>query len=310
MAAPTAINPSVAAERQAVRRHWLLCAPALSVLLFAASGPLLIVLVYSFLTSGEYGGVVWKTSTDGWFSVVFQRDIFDDTISLADAHLTILWRSVRLSFYTTLSTIVLGFPTAYFIATRPAKSRNIWLFLITIPFWTNLLIRTFAIMEVIRNEGMINTLLIFAGIIDTPIQMMNTDFAIMVGMTYVYLPLMVLPLYAAMERLDFSLVEAAYDLYATRLRVLLRVIIPLVRPGIVAGSILVFIPATRELSAAIFLYSIKSRVLSVLLFDKSDEGNFEILAAIGLILVVITIGMVLIGFRILGRDFMLRRTAA
>ncbi len=105
------------------------------------------------------------------------------------------------------------------------------------------MIRTFAIMELIRNEGTVNTLLMALGIIDEPIQMLYTEFAIMLGMLYVYLPLMVLPLYASMERLDFSLVEAAYDLYATRFRVLRKVIIPLVKPGIVAGSILVFVPS-------------------------------------------------------------------
>ena len=232
-----------AAQRKRIRKSWLLSTPALVVLAFAASGPLLIVLLYSFLTSGEYGGVVWKFSTEAWFNVVFLRDIFDDTIKLADAHLRILLRSIKLSSFTTVTTLAIGFPTAYFIATRSRKTRNIWLFLITIPFWTNLLIRTFAILEVIRNEGLINLFLQTLGIIDQPIQMLFTDFAIMVGMTYVYLPLMVLPLYASMERLDFQLVEAAYDLYATRSKVLRRVIIPLVKPGIIAGSILVFIPS-------------------------------------------------------------------
>ena len=97
--------------------------------------------------------------------------------------------------------------------------------------------------ELVRNEGTVNTLLLWLGVIDAPIQMLYTEFSILVGMVYVYLPLMVLPLYAAMERLDFSLVEAAYDLYATRFQVLRRVIVPLVKPGVVAGSILVFVPS-------------------------------------------------------------------
>ncbi len=231
------------AQKKEIRKNWWLSSPALLILFFAASGPLLIVLVYSFLGAGEYGGVVWTFSTDAWFNVVFHRDIFDGTVGLAGAHMLILWRSVKLSFFTTITTLAIGFPTAYFIATRPRKTRNLWLFLITIPFWTNLLIRTFAILEVIRNGGLINTVLQLLGIINEPIQMLYTDFAIMVGMTYVYLPLMVLPLYASMERLDFNLVEAAYDLYASRKQVLRRVIIPLVKPGVIAGSILVFIPS-------------------------------------------------------------------
>ncbi len=181
-------------QKKIARRNWLLSTPALVVLTLAASGPLLIVLVYSFLRAGEYGGVVWSFSIDAWFNVVFHRDIFDGTTALADAHMLILWRSIKLSFFTTLTTLVVGFPTAYFIATRPRKTRSLWLFLITIPFWTNLLIRTFAILEVIRNEGLINTGLQTLGIITEPIQMLYTDFAIMIGMTYVFLPLMVLPL--------------------------------------------------------------------------------------------------------------------
>jgi spermidine/putrescine transport system permease protein len=217
--------------------------PALLIILFAATGPLLIVVVYSFLAPGPYGDVIWQFSSDGWTRVFLERDIFDDTLSIADAHLSIFMRSVKLSIVTTIATLIFGFPTAYFIATRSQSSREIWLFLITIPFWTNLLIRTFAVLEVIRNEGLINTVAMKLGLINTPIQMLFTDGAILTGMIYVYLPLMVLPLYASMEKLDFRLVEAGYDLYATPFRVLTRIIIPLVKPGIIAGSILVFIPS-------------------------------------------------------------------
>ena len=238
-----AADPVSNKQRSRTRWNWLLSAPALVVLAAAASGPLLIVLVYSFLGAGEYGGVVWTFSTDAWFNVVFFRDIFDGTTRLADAHMKILGRSVRLSFMTTLITLAIGFPTAYVIATRPRKTRSFWLFLITVPFWTNLLIRTFAIMEVIKNQGIVNNLLMGLGVIEAPIQMLYTDFAIMLGMTYVYLPLMILPIYASMEKLDFRLVEAGYDLYASRFRVLKRVIVPLVKPGVVAGCILVFIPS-------------------------------------------------------------------
>ncbi len=231
------------AARDDVRRRWLLSMPALVIIFLAGIGPLFIVLVYSFLAPGNYGDVKWQFSTDAWVGVILQRDIFDGTLSIADAHLQIFLRSVTLSLATTVLTLIFGFPTAYFIATRPENRRDIWLFLITIPFWTNLLIRTFAMMEVLRNEGLVNGLLRWLHIIDQPIQIMYTDFAVLVGMAYVFLPLMVLPLFASMEKLDFRLVEAGYDLYATRFQVLRRVIVPLVKPGIVAGSILVFIPS-------------------------------------------------------------------
>ncbi|HWK68065.1 MAG TPA: ABC transporter permease [Rhizobiaceae bacterium] len=230
-------------ERADIRRRWLLAAPALAIVFFAAVGPLFIVLVYSFLAPGSYGDVKWQFSTDAWVGVFLERDIFDDTLSFASAHLSIFWRSVSLSIMTTILCLIFGFPTAYFIATRPEHRRDLWLFLITIPFWTNLLIRTFAMMEVLRNEGLVNSLLRGLGLTSQPIQFMYTDFAVLVGMTYVYLPLMVLPLYASMEKIDFRLVEAGYDLYASRFQVLRRIIVPLVKPGIVAGSILVFIPS-------------------------------------------------------------------
>jgi len=229
-------------EAAQVRRNWLLSLPALLLLAAGAIGPLFIMLIYSFLTPGKYGNVEWIFSLDAWRGILFTRDIFDETLKLADAHLTIFWRSVRLSFLTTVFTFVVGFPTAWFIATRPPRWRAFWLFLITIPFWTNLLIRTFAINQIIRNEGFLNTFLIKIGVISEPLNLLYTDLAVFLGMTYVYLPLMVLPLYAAIERFDHRLLEAGYDLYASRLAVLRRIIFPTVKPGIIAGSILVFIP--------------------------------------------------------------------
>lgn len=249
---PATANPNSAdraaeVERQAaarsVRNRWLLSAPALAIITMFAAGPLMIVLVYSFLSPGEYGNVEWQFSVKAWFNVILQRDIFDNSLQWADAHLSIFWRSVKLSIATTVLTATFGVPTAYFVATRGERTRNLWLFLITIPFWTNLLVRTIAIEQLIRNEGVLNYLMINLGIVDAPIQMLFTDFAVAVGMTYVYLPLMVLPVYASIEKLDFRLVEAGYDLYASRWTCFRRIIMPLVRPGLIAGSILVFVPS-------------------------------------------------------------------
>ena len=275
------------------RTGWALSAPALLLLAFAASGPLLIVLVYSFLTPGDYGNVVWKFSLDGWRGILFTRDIFDGTLQLADAHLTIFWRSVKLSLLTTAITFAVGFPTAWFIATRPPASRALWLFLITIPFWTNLLIRTVAINEVIRNEGILNTLLIWAGLITEPIRIIYTDTAVLIGMAYVYLPLMVLPLFAAIDRFDMKLLEAGYDLYASRWKVLRRVILPIVKPGIVAGSILVFVPSLGAYVTPRVLGGGKNMMIGNFIELQFGAGrNWPLGAALSMtLLIIVTIAL-------------------
>ncbi len=294
----TARETAIAAERQDVVTRLWLSTPALVIIFCAALGPLLVVLLYTFLAKGDYGGVKWIFSTEGWFSVFFERDIFDDTVTLADAHLSIFWRSVKLSLATTVLALLFGFPTAYFIATRSERTRDIWLFLVTIPFWTNLLIRTFAMMEVIRNEGIINTTLISLGIIDTPIQIMFTDTAIMMGLVYVYLPLMVLPLYASMEKLDFRIVEAGYDLYATRFQVLWRIIIPLVKPGIIAGSILVFVPSLGAYVTPRVLGGGKNLMLGNLIELQFGQGrNWPLGSALSITLMVIVMVAMLVYVR-------------
>jgi spermidine/putrescine transport system permease protein len=250
-------------------------------------------LVYSFLTPGDFGNVEWQFSWDGWISILFQRDIFDGTLGLADAHLTIFWRSIWLSVVTTVLAFVVGFPTAWFIATRPPAERPIWLFLVTIPFWTNLLIRTFAILEVIRSEGLINTALMGTGLIEEPIQMLYTDGAVLAGMAYVYLPLMVLPLYAAIDRFDMRMLEAAYDLYASRWMALRRVILPIVSPGIVAGSILVFVPSLGAYVTPRVLGGGKNMMIGNFIELQFGQGrNWPLGAALSMtLLVIVTVAL-------------------
>lgn len=290
-------------ETQSPRRRWLLLSPALTILTLAAAGPLMIVVLYSFLTPGDYGGIVWKFSTDAWFNVIAERDFFDDTVSFSDAHLSIFWRSVKLSLMTTIVAFLVGFPTAYFIATRPEKQRNMWMLLIMVPFWTNLLIRTFAVMEIIRNEGVVNSALMGIGLIDAPIQMLFTDFAVTLGMFYVYLPLMVLPIYASMERMDFSLVEAAYDLYASRWRVLRKVIFPIVKPGVVAGSILVFIPSLGAYVTPRVLGGGKNLMMGNLIELQFGQGrNWPLGAALSITLLAIVMIALIFYVRSVGTE--------
>jgi spermidine/putrescine transport system permease protein len=234
---------ALAAETAAIQRHRLLALPSLLTITLFGIGPLLVILVYSFLKAAPYGGVEWKFSANAYLNFLFQRDIFDDTLQFSADYLYIYLRSILFAVFTTLACLLIGFPTAYFMATRPPAQRNWWVLLITIPFWSNLLVRTLAIMFLIRDQGLINNMLSWAHMIDRPITMLYTNFAIMLGLLYSYLPFMVLPLYSSLEKLDFRLVEAGHDLYADKGQVLRRVIIPLSKPGIIAGCLLVFIPS-------------------------------------------------------------------
>ncbi len=289
--------------RRSARNGWLLSTPALVLLTCAAAGPLLIVVVYSFLTAGTHGNVVWEFSTAGWVGILWSKDIFTDEWVLADAHLTIFWRSVSLSMATTVFTFLLGFPTAWFIATRPPAQRALWLFLITIPFWTNLLIRTYAINEVLRKEGLVNALLLKLGVIQAPLDMLYGPFAIFIGMTYVYLPLMVLPLFAAIDRFDMKLLEAGYDLYASRMQVLRRVILPIVKPGIIAGSILVFVPSLGAYVTPRVLGGGKQMMIGNFIELQFLAGkNWPLGAALAMVLLIIVMAALLVYVRYANRE--------
>ena len=272
-------------EEKARVSRWLLTAPALITISLFGVLPLIIIIVYSFLKAAPYGGVVWSPTVEAYVSFLFQQDIFTEELVFSPDYLQIYVRSFIFAVGTTLICLVLGFPTAYFMATRPPKQRNWWVLLITIPFWSNLLVRTLAIMFIIRDEGLLNNLLIGLGVIQQPITMLYTDFAIVLGLFYSFLPFMVLPLYASLEKLDFRLVEAGYDLYASRPKVLFRIIIPLSRPGIIAGCLLVFIPALGAYVTPLILGGGKHLMIGDLIAQQFGSGrNWPLGAAQALIL--------------------------
>lgn len=209
---------------------------------FFMLAPLGLMAYVSFLERGLNGGVNWGShTTDAYVQFLFERNL-DDSLALNTDYLRIFLRSFLLSLSTTVLALLIGFPTALYMALQPPRYRNILVFLVTIPFWTNLLVRNYAWILLLRNSGLINTGLQSLGFIQEPLVLLNTPFAIGVGLTYSFLPFMVLPIYASLEKLDKRLMEAAFDLGANRRRVLSRVVIPLSAPGIIAGSVLVFIP--------------------------------------------------------------------
>ncbi|PWE34364.1 ABC transporter permease [Maritimibacter sp. 55A14] len=299
----TLVDARRAAEVRERRARWLLLAPALLTIGIFGLFPLTITLIYSFLSPGTYGGVTWEFSTDAYVQFLFERDIFDGTLEFSSTYLQIYGRSIGLAFVATVGALIIGFPTAYFIASKPPEQRNVWLFLITLPFWTNLLIRTYAVLLIIRDEGIINLGLINAGLIDRPISILYTDTAVFIGLIYSYLPFMVLPLYASLEKLDFRLVEAAYDLYATRFQVLRRIIVPAAKPGIVAGSILVFIPGLGAYITPTLLGGGKELMIGNLIaLQFGSSRNWPFGSAAALILMAVVMVALLIYVRNASRE--------
>lgn len=193
--------------------------------------PLMLIAAISVASRGIYGGVEWS------FTLSAYQYLADPL------YLRIYLRSLALAVATTAICLLLGFPLAYYMAGLPPRRQMVWLMLVMIPLWTNFLVRTYAWMFVLRADGLLNTVLMAAGLISSPLEILYTDRAVLIGLVYGYLPFMVLPLYAALERLDRSLIETARDLYAPGWARFTRIIVPLTKPGIIAGCVLVFIPS-------------------------------------------------------------------
>lgn len=220
----------------------ILTLPALLVIGVFMLVPLGYGLAYSFLTAGLYGGAQLPFTLEGYRQILYQRD-FDDSLYFTATYLIIIFRSVALATAAALLCAAFGLPVAWFIACQPAKWRTLLVFIVTLPFWVNSLVRTYCWVLLLRDQGLINLSLQHIGLTSKPIGLMYNDGATLLGLVYNFLPFMVLPIYAALERLDPRLIEAAHDLYATRMRVFSRIIIPLALPGLKAGALLVFAPA-------------------------------------------------------------------
>ena len=249
--------------------------------------PVLMMLVYSFLTKEFRGGVIWEPSLAAYDQFIFDRGLFgDEPPAIEWTYITIFARSIWQAALATMLCLIIGFPTAYYIATRSESTRGLWLFLITIPYWVNLLIRTVSMKFLIRDTGPFNQFLMSIGLFDSPIHIVNTNFAVQLGLFYSYLPFMVLPIYAAVERYNFALSEAAFDLYASRWTTLRRIVIPVVKPGIIAGCILVFIPSLGAFLAPDLLGGAKTFMIGSLIEEqfKGNAGNWPFGAAASMIL--------------------------
>ena len=258
-------------------------------------GPLLVMAVVSLMESNVYGGVHLKFSLSGYRQILFDTNLFDE-IEFNPAYIIIIGRSFILALAATFISLLIGFPAAYYIARQSDRTKNILIFLVTIPFWTNLLIRTFAWIIILGKGGVIESSFSFFGLLDQKdsLNLMYTNGAILIGLVYSYLPLMVLPIYASMEKMDVRLLEAATDLYSSRVQLIRKIILPLSMPGIIGGSILVFVPCLGAFIAPDLLGGGKKLLLgSLIQFQFSYARNWPFGAAMAMFLLALVI-MVLI----------------
>ena len=269
------------AASNSLRRRLLLPGEACTVALIFM--PLAIVLVYSVLTRGTYGGVVFPLTGDA-----YRR-------ALDPLYLQIIWRSVWVATISTAACLVLAFPFAFYIA-RYAKRKTAWLNLVALPFWTSLLIRTYAWMFLLRDTGLVNTALLATGAIREPLPLLFNTGAVLLGLVYSYLPFMVFPLYATLEKLDFSLVEAAEDLGAKPTEAIWRIAVPLAKPGIVAGCVLVFVPCLGAYLTPDLMGGGKSVMLGNLVanqFGGARDWPFGAAISIGFLILSLALGRLL-----------------
>jgi spermidine/putrescine transport system permease protein len=287
-------------DTYAKERVWLLM-PTWLMLSILVVIPVLIMLVYSFLTKEFRGGVIWEFTFAAYDQFFFDRGLFgDEPVKIEWTYISIYWRSIWQAGLATVLSLLLGFPTAYYIATRPQNSRAVWVFLITIPYWVNLLIRTVSMKFLLRENGPLNDFLLMIEVIDEPLRLINTALAVQLGLFYSYLPFMVLPIYASIERYNFTLSEAASDLYATKFATLTRVILPSIKPGVIAGCILVFVPSLGAFLAPDLLGGAKNFMIGSLIEEqfKGSAGNWPFGAAASMIL----LSMVLILLMVFSRQ--------
>ena len=252
--------------------------------------PLVYVLVLSFMKKAATWGVVAEFSLDSYQSL------------LNPVYLKVFAQSFWMAILTTLAALLIGYPFAYFTARLPQKWRSVVLMLMLVPFWTNSLVRIYGWMILLRSQGVINGVLTALGIIDKPLKLLYTFGAVLVGMVYALLPFMVLAIYNAVRKVDWSLVEAARDLGAGRVRAFFTVTLPLTMPGVMAGSVLVFIPSVGLFFISDLLGGAKTMLLGNLIKNELlSAKNWPMGAALSIAMMAVTL-LVIRLYQRLSRD--------
>lgn len=269
--------------------------------------PLAIMVVYSWLEPGLYGGVIWNFydlnygRILGWADTKYEK--FDSV------YLSIFLKSVILALMTVFLSLLVCYPAAFWISRMSDRKKTFFMFLITLPFFVSLIVRLFAWVLILRPTGFLNQLLMGIGLISEPLEIIFTDTAVIIGMTYVFIPFMFLPLYASIEKLDMSLIEASSDLGATRIQTFMRVILPLTLPGIIGGSIIVFIPALGNFIVPSVLGGAKVLMIGNLIEQQFlSARNWPFGSALGMIVMTTILILLIYYVRLMTREDAARNT--
>lgn len=276
-------------------RNFLLTAPAALYLALLMVLPLLLMVYVSTLERAPFGGVLWDSHTGvAYVKLLLERDLAG-AIAFNSDYIAIFARSFRLAAITTVLTFLISLPTALYMTTLSRRRAALILLLVTIPFWTNLLVRNFAWILILRNGGTLDQTLQWLGVTVQSLDILYTPLATGIGLTYSFLPFMILPTYVALERIDKRLIEAAFDLGADRWRVLGRVVLPLAMPGILAGVILVFVPCLGAYVSPELLGGGKSMMIGNLVQSQFGASrNWPFGAALALTLLLVLLLMLLL----------------
>jgi len=279
----------------------VLLGPVTLFLLVFFAVPLAIMVVTSFLAPGLYGGVEWEFYPHNFGRILgFADPAFED---FDPVYIAIFLRSLKIAAVTVLVTLLVCYPAAFHISRLPGRWKNFCLFLITLPFFSSLIVRLFVWIMILRPTGLINETLMSVGAIARPLEMIYTDGAIVVGMVYVFIPFMFMPVYASIEKLDWRLVQASLDLGAGPVRTFFRIILPLTAPGILGGCVIVFIPALGNFVVPAVLGGAKVMMLGNLIEGQFlaarnwPFGSALAMMVMAVMLVLLTVYVVLSGRR-------------
>lgn len=269
--------------------------PAHVIMLLTLVIPIGIIVMVSFSTRGSYGGFEYIFTTASYKQLLFSEG-WTGEVEFNPNYLIIIGRTVVLSAITTLICMAVSFPVAYFIAQQPARSKTLLIYLVTLPFWVSMIVRVYSWLVILGKDGVIEKVAQAVGLGDYVGSLLFTNGAMLTGLVYSYVPLMILPVFASIEKLDGALIEASHDLYGNKFKTMFRVILPLTKPGLMAGAILVFVPSLGAVLEPIILGGGRSMMMGNLIMNQfGGARNWPFGSAIAIVLMCSVMVILMIG---------------